>query len=412
MRRTVVAALMAATMLAGGMANAQDIVMRRPLPLRTGVESIPDGTTPTPGQTTPIPGAPTPSPVTPTPVAPTPVPTEKPTYVDDDPEDVADPGEPPFDESYDTYTSHSWAVGEWTGGGSCGQQGDLTRSVQCIRTVNDSSSGDAIQSTRVPDSYCVEESGDKPVTHYRGDKANCDLEITVTEGDFVSTCSTNSYRQRTLHCMQNGTEVDMSWCRANLTAGGAEPPAEPPIVYEPNYTSCQNKWKSTPYTKTCGDADINGPAPTWGTFNDYNCARVDSYGYEQAQQEDAACAGDGPKPANDRITENRFTFGGQTYVFPVPGGTCEKHYYTANTTGTSQACGGGEIARTTEDWSGIPNSAERHARSEAFCSSVNAVCCEVKYRLEGGRQYHDETIIIGFDGKNGNFQGDGYWSTN
>lgn len=376
--------------------------MRRPLPTKTGVESIPNEETPNPDQNTPNPN----------PGTPTPVPTEKPIYVESDPENVPDPGEPPVDESYDTYTSHSWEVGNWTGGASCGQQGDLTRNVQCLRVVNDSYSGDVVRSSRVPDLYCIEETGEKPERHYRGDKANCDLEITVTEGDFVSTCSPNSYRQRTLHCMQNGVEVDMSWCEANLTAGGAPAPVEPPIVYEPNYTTCQNKWMSTPYFKTCGEDDINGPAPSWGMFNDYHCARVDSYGNEQERQEDIACAGDGPKPANSRITEERWTYGDETYVFPVDGGTCQKRYYAANTTGTSQACGGGEIARTTEDWSGITSSVERHARSEAFCSSVKAVCCEVKYRQEGGRQHYDETTIIGFDGKNGAFMGDGYWSTN
>ena len=416
MRRTTLAMLMAATTIATTAAGAQDVVMRRPLPVRQ--QSTQDGVTPTPTPTgevapTPTPTTPTPTPSTPTPTpttpTPTPGPTAKPDYVDDDPEVVPDPGDPVEDESYETYTSHSWMVGEWTGGGSCGTMGDLTRSVQCVREVRDSSSGETISSVRVPDSYCEYE-GDKPVSHYRGDRANCSLEITATDGELSSTCSAYAYRKQTLHCLQDGKEVDMSWCQANLTAGDTAAPVAPPVKYEPTYTSCKVEWKSTPYDKTCGTSDINGPAPTWGTFNDYHCARLDEYGYEQGRLDDSSCSG--AKPANDRITQNSFTFNGQTYTFPVPGGTCVKHYYTVNTTGGPQACGGGEVGRTTQDLSAQMDSVERHRRTEDFCSSVQAQCCEIRLRQEGGHQYYDETTIIGFDGRNGNYQGDGYWATN
>lgn len=222
--RTALLAMGGAVSLLPIAASAQDVVMRRPLPIKNGVVRNQDDcmlsntcSTPIPDQTTPDPGT-----VTPTPTTPSPTPT---TGQDDD-------GGVP-----------SWQVSAWSGGGACGTTSTITRTVTCGVTpvTYDPDTGEASygQTRSVDESVCVNRgAGQRPAESRTGDDVNCRYEYHKTgDGDWTlppsapagdtATCSAVATRTAKYICLKDGSfQVAMSFCNLPPVAGKGPTPRD------------------------------------------------------------------------------------------------------------------------------------------------------------------------------------------
>lgn len=332
--RRLLAILMsgAATLLSAAQADAQDVVMRRPLPQQgTGPDSQPVTPTPTPAATCADAGE----------------------CLSTDPavnpDPIPDPG--PGDGVYE------WAYGPWTGDAQCGQQTTLTREIGCVRYTQfgdagsqfgmnatggadvlpasyspgagklddgvydpDSSDvmahlaqlddgGSGFKKTAVPISYCQQALGPEPVNKYVGKKAGCGYHATVTgmgaitvpSGEFVG-CSEDGSYAPIISCQDDdGDTVDPSYCINDLESGGRY---QFDLVSQPysDTSSCTYGWygESAGFGCEYGSSQLEAnPDPTheWGGPNnvvefDYVCMRQDGSVVRSGSVEEASCAAD------------------------------------------------------------------------------------------------------------------------
>lgn len=134
----------------------------------------------------------------------------------------SEPSNEPTTEPDDGEITYSWDVGEWQGQATCGQQSEMTRRVSCT--------GDSWEQGRitVADHYCTDAVGPKPATRYTGDGAGCDYTPVIPSPDEVDSGSA-----------PNPDHISVEWQAPEWGGGTA--------------TCSSDAWRNLPYT--CQDQD-------------------------------------------------------------------------------------------------------------------------------------------------------------
>lgn len=302
-------------------AFAQDVVMRRPLPVAaigSGQNncdpSDPDCSSnpnPTDPGGTEVPG------------------------LDSDNNDIYDPGE-----SLPDGTMYvSWEAGQWEGAAQCGQSSTLHRQVRCVayymggddgggpmvlgrldgngdvsqasygsygdkaKVVKAQFLGDEDLSTQyVSPEYCVNDVGPPPPSVYTGTKAGCSYSSSVSLGEWQEpyggspTCSSSAFRERTVVCRDTETNniVAPRYCQLALTDGGLEDPS----MFEPeygNFAGCTANWEASGWNVGCkptGSPNSTQQGPVYYSYQEYQCVRSD--GTVLTGMDEVSCTGSRP----------------------------------------------------------------------------------------------------------------------
>lgn len=227
-----VASILAIVLASAPVAAQQDgdvIVFRRQITgrnLQTGAPTPLPSPTPVPSPTpgTPAPETPTPDP-TPGPGTPTPVPTPTPTVPGGGPEEVY------------TYVAEPW--GAWDS--TCSHRANRSRTITCRN-----SDGDAVDA-----SLC--KGMPPPATEALGVFDGCQHEwVTGEYSDWLSQCSSNSTRVRTVQCRRVDLDetTEDAWClREKAKPATAE--------YSPIYAGCTWGWETSywsNWSSTCSES--------------------------------------------------------------------------------------------------------------------------------------------------------------
>lgn len=423
-------AALAAALLASGV-QAQDVLMRRPLPSSStpsqGCDATGTCTTPTP--TPPPTPTPTPAPTcttdslgnttcTPTPTpGPTPSPTPTPTPVQ-----TPTPTPTPAPNCF--YTDMEWTTGGWDGtGGQCGQDSHLTRDVGCHAkgtcydaswrnpttvdedvdpSVCESHIGWNFSSGYGPDNIL----GPEPSTSYDGTGAGCTYTAELVSatnwqdpgyGPVDHQCSPDTYQDRTYDCVDDsGQQVPFSFCTDGISLGGTPSTDYPsgantssdPMIYVGrnfgNLSDCHYGWVTydansggTLYrTSQCDDNH------QYTATLDYKCERTDGLVVD-----DADCAAYQRPPST--LVE-----------------ACVPSYYNDSGDGiyNNHACRGDAaevvIHVIIGSVGGAPNGDLAGIDDSQACYDAGATCCELRapYINYGGSDAQNQLYLYGTKG--------------